>query len=349
MRANQIPAKFPVPFGNNAGSGYIRAIPAASQIGLVPGAASLADGFPPLTGVALASGGYPPSMQDFNGVLNLATAWDQWTAAAGIAPYDAAFSAQIGGYPNGAVVYTASATVLGRIWVSIADNNTTNPDSGGANWVPIVLPVDLSALLAGLKVTGHNRVSFGVGTTAWVVPAGVTAVFARVYGAGGGGGGALNSSCAATGGGAGGYAEGFIAVTPGSTISVVVGAGGAGGTAGGGNGAAGGTSSFTSGISCTGGGAGQGASSGINNSAVSGGSAFGGDFRLTGSGASTGFQVGGSLYTGGTGGGGYGFQVSPITVGAPGGGGAGFAGGGGGASGNYAGGSGSPGLVTIEY
>ena len=60
MLASAIPIKFPIPFGNSAGGGYIRPIPQASQIGIANGAASLTDGFPPLNFLPLGSGGVPP-------------------------------------------------------------------------------------------------------------------------------------------------------------------------------------------------------------------------------------------------------------------------------------------------
>ncbi len=132
MQSSQIPAKFPMPFAHNAGSGYIRPIPEASQISITPGAASLNDGFPPLTFLAEGSGGVPPFGQDMNGILNEITAWIQWTNAEGPVAYDATFSAAIGGYPKGAILTSA---VGGSWWLSTAENNTTDPDTGGTGWL----------------------------------------------------------------------------------------------------------------------------------------------------------------------------------------------------------------------
>ena len=133
MQASDIPEKFVTPFANAAGGGYVRAIPAASQIGIVDGAASLADGFPPDTFVAVAAGGVPPFGQDFNGILKQVTAWSRWMSAGGRVAWDSAFSASIGGYPNGAIV--GSPATAGLAWRSTTDNNVTNPDTGGAGWV----------------------------------------------------------------------------------------------------------------------------------------------------------------------------------------------------------------------
>lgn len=131
MQASNAPTKSAVPFAN---SGAKNTIPVSSQIGITPGLASFTDGFPPLTMTPLAAGGVPPYGQDFNGILNFLSAGVRWAQAGGLYPYDAAFSTAIGGYPRGAVL--AAATGSGR-WVNTVDNNTTNPDTGGANWISL--------------------------------------------------------------------------------------------------------------------------------------------------------------------------------------------------------------------
>lgn len=133
MLQSSIPAKFPIPWGNNAGAPYTHSIPVNSQIGTTNGAASLTDGFPPLTFTPESAGGTPPFGKDFNGILNQITQWSQWFSAGGAILYDATFQAAIGGYPNGAIV--GSLIVPGNFWMSTVDSNTSNPDSGGANWV----------------------------------------------------------------------------------------------------------------------------------------------------------------------------------------------------------------------
>ncbi len=130
MQSTAIPSKFPIPFGNNAGSSYIRPIPEASQVSVTPGAASLYDGFPPLTFIPVGAGGVPPFGQDMNGILNEITAWLQWSNAGGPVGYDATFSEAIGGYPKGALIVAAA----GGWWLSSVENNTTDPDTGGAGW-----------------------------------------------------------------------------------------------------------------------------------------------------------------------------------------------------------------------
>jgi len=123
------------------------------------------------------------------------------------------------------------------------------------------------------------------GTYTWTVPAGVTTVKVTVAGGGGGGGGGLTDayhdpddqqSVGGSPGGRGGLNIQTINVTPNSSYSVIVGAGGSGGRSGGtvgsssgsaGSGSAGGTSSFGS-ITATGGSGGGGAWTGRGSGAA---------------------------------------------------------------------------------
>jgi hypothetical protein len=134
MQSTNIPSKIPLPFANAASSTYKYNIPTASQIGITNGKASLADGFPPLTFTPIGSGGVPPFGGDMNGILNEITAIQQWQEAGGFFFYDSAFSTTIGGYPKGAVLQSSS---FNGLWVSTVENNTTNPDTGGAGWISL--------------------------------------------------------------------------------------------------------------------------------------------------------------------------------------------------------------------
>jgi len=147
MKIADIPTlKFPIPFANAAGPGYIRPIPEASQIGIQDGAASLTDGFPPLSMTPEGAGGTWPFGQDFNGLLLQITQWVQWlNNAGGPVGYDGTFSSAIGGYPQGAVLAAATS---GWFWISTVDDNTSDPDTGGANWVGYT-PTDLYAADSG--------------------------------------------------------------------------------------------------------------------------------------------------------------------------------------------------------
>jgi hypothetical protein len=97
----------------------------------------------------------------------------------------------------------------------------------------------------GLAPTGTAAALFITpGTPTWTCPAGVTQVYAEVWGSGGSG--ASGSGSGNGGGGGGGeYAAGFVAVTPGNVYNLVVAAGGAGVGVTGTNGNPGASSSFT--------------------------------------------------------------------------------------------------------
>ena len=150
MQSSNIPSKIPLPFAYAAGSSYKNTIPVASQIGITNGRASLTDGFPPLTFTPIGAGGVPPFGSDINGILNEITAIQQWQQAGGFFPYDAAFSTAVGGYPKGAILQSAD---FGGIWVSIAENNTTNPDTGGAGWVSLAFEGSQAISITSADVT----------------------------------------------------------------------------------------------------------------------------------------------------------------------------------------------------
>lgn len=97
------------------------------------GRASLQIGFPPETFQPTAAGGVPPFGQDFNGAYRMVTSWIQWNNNVGGGVFfDSVFSAAIGGYPKWAVL--SSAISPGVFYVSTAENNTTDPDTGTGSW-----------------------------------------------------------------------------------------------------------------------------------------------------------------------------------------------------------------------
>lgn len=176
---SSIPGRFSIPWASSAGVPYIRPIPQASQIGIQNGAASLTDGFPPLTFVPSTSGGVPPFGQDFNGILKQITQWSQWQAAGGPALWDSTFATAVGGYPSGALL--TSSTVPGRLYWSNTDNNATDPNSGGANWMVGPRRASRVATASTDPVTtikdfaiGFNRTA-GVAATPVALPSGAVA------------------------------------------------------------------------------------------------------------------------------------------------------------------------------
>jgi len=175
MRATDIPAKLPIPFASSAGGGYTRAIPVASQIGVIDGAASLHDGFVPLNATPIGAGGVPPSIKDMNGILFEITGWTRWVAAGGAVHFDNGFATAIGGYPFGAVVQSTAAPNV--FYVSTADNNATNPEGGGALDWELVLPVPATI---GELITGTNVVKYATPLTLAELRADSAAVLAGV-------------------------------------------------------------------------------------------------------------------------------------------------------------------------
>jgi len=130
MQSTALPTLIPIPFAATGGKNTI-----PNTTNPTPGGADFPNGFPALTRTPIPAGGIPPAGLDMNGIFNAITAVQQWQNAGGVFKYDSAFSTIIGGYPKGAMLMsTDSAT----IWLNLAEDNTTNPDSGGAaNWVTL--------------------------------------------------------------------------------------------------------------------------------------------------------------------------------------------------------------------
>jgi len=152
MQLSNAPLKLQLPFANAGGK---NTIPVASQIGITAGAASLTDGFPPLTRTPLAAGGVPPSGLDMNGILFETSAIARWICAGGGFPYDSTFAndSNVGGYPKGARVMRSDS--LGY-WQNTVDNQTTDPEAAGAvaaGWVPDFVPASASITLSNANVT----------------------------------------------------------------------------------------------------------------------------------------------------------------------------------------------------
>lgn len=333
MQLSNIPYKFQHVWGVNATGGFVTspipdttAAPAASQ----------QLGFPPATSVPVAGGGTPPNIDDFNGVFQYVTAWVQWQQAGGPIQYDSVLSASIGGYPQGTMLQT---NPFGGFWLSLVNNNTSDPDTGGANWV---------------SWPPHGSQAFTSSGT-FTVPPGVYSIDGEVWGGGGGGGGTWGAGSVSLAGAGGGYTRFRLAVVPGQNIPIVVGAGGTAGAANSGSptsGGTGGSSSANGTIVATGGGGGPGALNGIATGSVPGGVGSGGYVNITGTGGGTGFLLAGSTYLAGFGGGTFGTSNDgPLIANSSAAGAAGIFPGGG-ATGSLAqanGGAGAQGLVTITW
>jgi hypothetical protein len=149
MQLSNKPSKLLLPF---AATGGKRVIPVDSQIGITAGAASLVDGFPPLTRIPETAGGVGPSGLDMNGILNEMSAVDRWSNAGGGYPFDATFAndVNVGGYPKGARVLRTDG--LGY-WLNTVDNNVTDPEDAGTavGWYP-----DFTVGVSAITMTNAN-------------------------------------------------------------------------------------------------------------------------------------------------------------------------------------------------
>lgn len=150
------------------------------------------------------------------------------------------------------------ASVIGKI---IADySGSAAQDSGN------VASLEALFILALQTIRGNTSFlqAFTTSTT-YVVPSGVSRALALVWAAGGGGGGSFGANSGASGGGGGGFAIGMIPLTPGASLPITVGVGGAAGLGSNPptNGSSGGTSSVAGLASSIGGGGGAGGLNGI--------------------------------------------------------------------------------------
>lgn len=152
MQLSNAPSQIVLPFAN---SGQKNTIPVPSQIPVTPGAASYTDGFPPVTMEPPSAGGIGPSGLDFNGIFYALSAVDLWTCTGAGFPYNSTFSTAIGGYPKGARVLSAAGN---GYWLSTTDNNTSNPDTGGAGWV-------LQGVVAVASVYASTQQTLAVGSS----------------------------------------------------------------------------------------------------------------------------------------------------------------------------------------
>jgi gliding motility-associated-like protein len=157
-------------------------------------------------------------------------------------------------------------------------------------------------LKGGLGIFAQTTQTFnysGANQT-FVVPCGVYSATVQAWGGGGGGGGSDGSGTVASGGGGGGYATSVIALTPGTSLTVLVGGGGGAGVgcqtgSGGGIGGyglgTGGNGGNAGPSGCSGPGGGGGGGTGIMNGATilivagGGGGAGGGETNTTVAGA----------------------------------------------------------------
>ena len=172
------PTPITIPF---AASGSKNTIPTTSQIGVVDGAASYPDGFPPLCGTPLESGGKPPSRSDMNGILHGITENLRYLLGGCVPKFNAIFAAAIGGYPVGSIVQDNSGANCYR---NLVDGNSidfnTTPASIGVSWELVygpgkTIPSASTSVQGKIEIATLNEAILGLDTARAVTPAGLTA------------------------------------------------------------------------------------------------------------------------------------------------------------------------------
>lgn len=160
------------PFGTDAAAlpptdpgGVTLPIPVASQVGVLVGAASFADGFPAATmSDPETEGGVPPYGQDVTGILYMITAYIAMLQAGQRCTFNAVAATAFGGYAVGATV--DSVTTPGLSYVNVLNANTNDPDTVITGWVPIrqtSTPTDRLAVAPAAGTTHNLAVGKNVG------------------------------------------------------------------------------------------------------------------------------------------------------------------------------------------
>ena len=139
--------KITVPFAASGLKNTIPNAPTGSNL------ASMQEGFPSITMSAIAEGGQPPDGKDMNGILNLLSLIAQYAQSGGLYQYDATYANEVGGYPVGAILRSASGK---NIYLNLVANNATNPDKNGTNWVVLADMTSLNNAVNSEATTRSN-------------------------------------------------------------------------------------------------------------------------------------------------------------------------------------------------
>ncbi|MGV3346431.1 hypothetical protein ACGVWS_12070 [Enterobacteriaceae bacterium LUAb1] len=131
MKQSDLPAKKPVPFGEN---GPRREITSTTPTG--SNQASYDSGFPPVTMIIKSAGGLPPEGRDINQAFYELYNGLRSQNAGSVYSFDSDFAAAIGGYPAGSMLQNSTND---GFWLNTTDDNSNNPESSSGEltgWVP---------------------------------------------------------------------------------------------------------------------------------------------------------------------------------------------------------------------
>lgn len=101
--------------------------------------ASFSEGFGVITSTPIDDGGVPPNRLDFNGLGYLATAVAYFLQNGGFYTFNSSVSSQIGGYPQGAILWYVDSGVPKYMVRSLVANNTESDLTDTTKWEPITL------------------------------------------------------------------------------------------------------------------------------------------------------------------------------------------------------------------
>ena len=122
------------------------------QPGQDPEDATWSDGFPNVTMQPVESGGLPPKGMDFNGILNALSATIVHMQKGNLFYFDKAYCDAFGGYQKGAVLLADDGT---KVFISVADKNTNNPNQNPQSW-EVIAGIGLNAASASKLFEGRN-------------------------------------------------------------------------------------------------------------------------------------------------------------------------------------------------
>jgi hypothetical protein len=153
------PPRILEPIASDAGGSYITNPMPDAPTGT--NAASVQGGFPPITMQPELSGGEPPLGQDMNGFLFLISSHSFYVQCGQTYMYDATLAATIGGYATGTILGMSDDTGL---WLNVVSGNTSDPDTGGAGWVPIAAYgyATVTGLTGGVVALTTQQAKYGV-------------------------------------------------------------------------------------------------------------------------------------------------------------------------------------------
>lgn len=122
------------------------------QPGQDPEDATWSDGFPNVTMQPTESGGLPPKGMDFNGILNALSATIVHMQKGNLFYFDKAYCDAFGGYQKGAILLADDGT---KVFISVADRNTNNPNQNPQSW-EVIAGIGLNAASASKLFEGRN-------------------------------------------------------------------------------------------------------------------------------------------------------------------------------------------------